>query len=349
MNVKPNIYNFTLDELEQWCLDHQAKKFNATQIFDWIYRKHVLSFEKMSNLSKSTIKTLKDLLEIKQFEIEKVLVDPKDETTKFLFKLDNNHFIETVLMEFVYGYSVCISSEVGCAMGCKFCASGQLKLVRRLTPGEIVLQYVMANQYLIKKHNKTIDNIVVMGIGEPFGNYDNLIKAIKIFNNPHGIGLGARRITISTCGIVDKIVQFAKDQSQANLAISLHAPINEIRNKLMPINKVYPLEKLMEAVHSYLKLTNRRVTFEYIMLKDVNDTDECLNALIKIAKSCLCYINLIAYNPVSETNYQRSDKINYFKNQLNKNNIMTTLRLERGSNIDAACGQLRATYEKLKI
>ena len=248
-------------------------------------------------------------------------------------------------MHFKWGNSVCVSSEIGCPMACKFCASGQLKLKRHLTAGEIVLQFLQVNEYLLKEENATLSNIVVMGIGEPFDNYDNLIKALKILNNPYGIGLGKRSITVSTCGLVDKILQFAKDQPQANLAISLHAPIDRVRNELMPINKKYNLKQLFTTLDEYIKLTNSRVTFEYIMLDGVNDTDECLKALIKLAKNSLCYINLIAYNPVDKTDFKRSKRIEHFKKELNKNNIITTIRLERGTNIEAACGQLRAKYE----
>lgn len=343
---KISFFNLTLEELEKFCIINGAKKFNAKQIYDWIYRKHVTSFDEMHNISKSTIIMLKNKLSLDILQIEKIQIDKKDETTKFLFKLADGHYIESVLMFFDWGNSICISSEVGCPMGCKFCASGQLKLVRKLEPYEIVLQYHMINEYLWNKKKDKVSNIDFMGVGEPFDNYDNLMIALKIINNPYGICIGARHITVSTCGIVPKILQYAKDQPQMNLAISLHAPIDEIRNKIMPINKTYPLKDLLFAIDKYIALTNRRVTFEYIMIHDLNDTDECLNELIKITKNRLCFINLIAYNQTSKNSFAKSNKINHFKNQLNKNNIMTTLRLGRGNNIEAACGQLRAKYEK---
>ena len=343
---KQSFYNFTLDEFENFCVLNGAKKFNAKQIFDWVYKKHVKNFNSMSNLSKVTISMLNEKLILDVFKIEKILIDDRDGTTKFLFKLWDGHFIESVLMRFNWGNSVCISSEVGCPMGCKFCASGQLKVIRKLQPYEFVLQYYMINEYLFEKENQRVNNIVVMGIGEPFDNYDNLIHALKIIKCPYGIEIGSRHITVSTCGLIDKIVKFAKDQPQINLAISLHAPIDEIRNKIMPINKVYPVAALLKAVDKYLKITNRRITFEYLMIDKLNDTDECLAELIKIAKNRLCYINLIAYNSTSKNSFTKSKRINYFKNALNNNNIMTTLRLERGSKINAACGQLRAKHEK---
>ncbi len=341
-----NFFDLTQEELANLCVEVGAKKFNAQQMFEWVYQKQVYDFKQMTNIAKNSIPLLANVLEIKPFKVIKTLIDPEDETTKFLFQLNDGEFIETVLMKFNWGYSVCISSEIGCAMGCKFCASGQLKLKRKLTAGEIVLQYVMANDYLMKLKNIKVGNIVVMGIGEPFDNYDNLLKAIKIINNPFGIGLGKRKITVSTCGLPDKIIQFAQDQPQANLAISLHAPNDEVRNQLMPINQAYPLNVLFKAIDEYIKITNGRISFEYIMIDNVNDTDECLKQLIKLTKDRLCYVNLIAYNAVDQTNFKCSKRINHFYQELSKYNIKTTLRLERGSKIEAACGQLRARYEK---
>ena len=343
---KISFFNFTLNDLENFCIKNGAKKFNAKQIYDWVYKKHVVSFDDMTNISKPTIKMLKKKLSLNLLTIERIQIDKKDKTTKFLFKLEDGHYIESVLMFFNWGTSICISSEIGCPMGCKFCASGQLKIVRKLKPFEFVLQYYVINEYLLKHENIKVNNIVIMGVGEPFDNYDNLINALKIINNPYGIEIGSRHITVSTCGIVPKILQFANDQPQINLAISLHAPTDEIRNKIMPINKSYPLKVLLSSIDKYIYKTNHRVGFEYIMIDGLNDTKECLNQLIKIAKNRLCFINLIAYNDIKKTTFKKSKKINQFKYLLNKNNIMTTLRLERGSNIDAACGQLRAKYEK---
>ncbi len=343
---KESFFNFTLESLEKFCVENGAKKFNAKQIYDWVYKKHVTSFDEMSNISNRTIQMLKNKLSLDLLKIKKIQIDKQDKTTKFLFELEDGNYIESVLMFFNWGNSICISSEVGCPMGCKFCASGQLKLIRKLKPFEFVLQYYVINEYLLKQEKDKVSNIVIMGVGEPFDNYDNLMVALKIINNPYGIEIGSRHITVSTCGIVPKILQFAKDQPQINLAISLHAPTDEIRNKIMPINKSYPLKVLLSAIDKYISITNRRVGFEYIMIDGLNDTNECLEELIKIARKRLCFINLIAYNRVSKTPFNKSKKTNQFKHILNKNNIMTTLRLERGSNIDAACGQLRAKYEK---
>ena len=343
-----NIYDLTQDELAQHCVKLGGKTFNARQIFEWLYKKHVSSFDEMTNISKTLNANLKKHFIISRFKVKKVQVDPKDKTTKFLFELADGNYIETVLMRFKWGNSVCVSSEIGCPIACAFCASGQLKLKRRLSPGEIVLQFLQVNEYLQKEENQTVSNIVVMGIGEPFDNYDNLIKALKILNNPYGIGLGKRSITVSTCGIIDKIMQFAVDQPQANLAISLHAPLDSLRDKLMPINKKYKLEQLFKTIDKYIKLTNSRVTFEYIMLDGINDSDECLKALIKLCRNRLWCVNLIAYNPVNKVDFKRSKRIEHFRKELNKNNIISTLRLERGTNIEAACGQLRAKYEQQK-
>ena len=343
---KEKFFNFTLESLEKCFVENGAKKFNAKQIYDWVYKKHVTSFDEMSNISNQTIQMLKNKLSLNLLKIKKIQIDNQDKTTKFLFELEDGNHIESVLMFFNWGNSICISSEVGCPMGCKFCASGQLKLIRKLKPFEFVLQYYIINEYLLKHEKDKVSNIVVMGVGEPFDNYDNLMVALKIINNPFGIEIGSRHITVSTCGIVPKILQFAKDQPQINLAISLHAPTDEIRNKIMPISKSYPLKVLLSAIDKYISITNRRVGFEYIMIDGLNDTNECLEELIKIARKRLCFINLIAYNHVSKTPFNKSKKTNQFKHILNKNNIMTTLRLERGSNIDAACGQLRAKYEK---
>lgn len=341
-----NFFDLSFDELTTLCVSLGGKKFNARQIYEWVYKKYITDWAQMSNLSKTTVKIYQDKIKFNHLKIVDIFVDKKDDTTKFLFELDDHHHIETVLMHFDWGHSVCISTEVGCLMGCKFCASGQLKLQRKLTAGEIVLQFFQINEYLIKKHLPTITNIVVMGIGEPFDNYDNVAKALKILNHPYGINIGSRHITVSTCGLINKFKQFSRDFPQVNLAISLHAPNDQIRNQLMPINQTYSIEQLLKAVDEHIKLTNRRVSFEYIMLKDINDTDECLNQLIKIAKNRLCYVNLIEYNPIKNSQFQPSNRCSFFKNELMKNNIMTTIRLKRGTNIKAACGQLRASYEK---
>jgi len=302
----------------------------------------------MTNIAKSSIKILNDHFYFDQLSVFDVLVDDRDETTKFLFKLSDNQKIETVIMKFNYGYSICVSSQVGCNMGCKFCASGLLKKVRNLSTNEIVLQFLYANKYLLEHKNEAISNMVVMGIGEPFDNYDNLVNAINIIKDHYGIGLGARHITVSTCGLVNKIIPFANDLPQVNLAISLHAANDQTRDVIMPINHRYKLKELMDEIKKYIEITNRRVSFEYILLKNVNDDQKHLNDLVRLTKGLLCYVNLILYNSVDENGFEASDQAEHFIKELNKNHIICTKRLERGSKINAACGQLRAKYERQK-
>ena len=299
----------------------------------------------MQNISKTTIQLLKE-----NFLIDKLnlLASQSDvDVDKYLFELKDQNKIEAVLMHHDYGYSLCISTEVGCNMGCLFCESGRLKKVRNLEVSEMVLQILQIE----KLKNVRISHVVLMGIGEPFDNYDNVIDFIKVINDPKGIDLGARHITISTCGLVPKIKEFMELNTQVNLAVSLHAPNNYLRDKIMPINKAYKIEELMEAIKAYIKKTNRRVTFEYIMLKDLNDTKGCALELAKLLKGINCYVNLIPYNRTSaHDKFGKSDKetILKFYDTLKKNNINVTIRREFGSKVMAACGQLRANYEEEK-
>ena len=336
-----NIFDYTLNELEDIFLKNGLKKFLAKQIFDWIYKKRVLNFDNMLNISKQNKLFLKNNFYIQLLKPIIVQKDPFDKTQKFLFELEDNNKIETVLMKFNYGYSVCVTTQVGCNMGCKFCASGLLKKTRNLHAYEIVNQIITV-QKMLDENNDKISNIVVMGIGEPFDNYDNLSKFLNIITNQYGIGIGSRKITVSTCGLVPKIKQFAIDHKQIGLAISLHAPNNEIRNKLMPINNAYNIDLVLNAAKEYTNQTNRRITFEYIMLKDINDSSECAYELANRLKSILCYVNLIPYNSVNEHLFKRSDNVIDFANILLNNGITTTIRKEKGANIDAACGQLRS-------
>ena len=345
---RTSIYSYSLEQLEEKVISLGLKKFNAKQIFQWIYQQNVDNFDAMSNIAKSSIEVLK-----KNFRFNKLIevtkqIDPIDETTKFLFKLEDDRTIENLLMKFDYGYSICVSSQIGCNMGCKFCASGLLKKVRGLNVDELVLQVITVNRYLKENKNSRISNLVVMGIGEPFDNYDNLKSFLQILNSPFGIGLGSRHITVSTCGLIDKIVKFGQDFPQMNLAISLHAPTNEIRNKIMPVNQAYPLEKLIDSLVKYQKITQNRIGIEYIMLKDLNDSTENAKQLIKLLNPIYCYVNLIRYNNVVENEFKTSKNIDVFSKVLNDSNIIATIRLERGSKIAAACGQLRANYEKGK-
>jgi len=333
-----SIYSITIGELEEFLQDNNEKKFHATQIIDWLYVKRIDSFDSMTNLSKELIEKLKDNYFFDKIEIIKKQED-KD-VSKFLFKLSDNNLIEAVLMNHDYGNSLCVSSQVGCNMGCKFCESGRLKKVRNLETSEMVLQILMVE----KEISKRISHVVVMGIGEPFDNYGNLVNFISIINLQKGINLGSRHITVSTCGIIPKIYEFMKLPYQVNLAISLHAPTNEIRNEIMPINKVYKLDDLMKAIKDYLKVSNRRVTFEYIMLKDVNDTIDCARKLANLIRGMNAYVNLIPYNETENISFKRTEKkkIMEFYDILKKEKINVTIRREFGGNIDAACGQLRA-------
>ena len=339
-----SIYGYTLEKLENYLLENNYKKYVAAQIYDWLYKKRVSSFDEMTNIKKELLEKLKN-----DFSIEKLEILTKQEdvdVVKYLFKLHDGNKIEAVLMHHDYGESLCVSSQVGCNMGCAFCESGRLKKVRNLETAEIVLQILMIEQDL----NLRITHIVLVGIGEPFDNYDNVVDFFKVVNDPKGIELGSRHITVSTSGIVPKIREFSNLDKQVNLAISLHAPNNEIRNKIMNINKAYPIEQLIDAVREYVNKTNRRVTFEYIMLKDVNDSVECAIELSKLLKGINCYVNMIPYNETSHIDFKKSDKetIMKFYDTLKKNNVNVTVRKEFGSKVSAACGQLRSNYEEGK-
>ena len=340
-----NIYDYTLEELEEYFLSINEKKFKAIQIYEWLYKKRLDSFDLMSNIKIDMREKLKN-----EFNLNDINIIAKKEgkdVVKFLFELSDSNKVEAVLMLHDYGNSLCVSTQVGCNMGCKFCESGRLKKVRNLETHEMVLQILKIEKEL----NIRISHVVLMGIGEPFDNYDNVIRFIKIINSGKGIDIGARHITVSTCGIIPKIKEFIKDGNQVNLAISLHAPNNEIRNKIMNINKAYKIEELIATLKEYINITNRRVTFEYIMLDNVNDSIECAKELSSLLKGMNCYVNLIPYNETSHIEFKKSSKENIMKfyDTLKKNNINVTIRREFGGNVDAACGQLRANYEEGSI
>lgn len=337
-----NIYNYSLNELEEYFVSIGEKKFRATQIFEWLYRKRINSFEEMSNVSQKTIDHLNENFYMERLEIITKQVSA-DGTTKFLFRLHDGKLIETVLMRHNYGNSVCVTSQVGCNMGCSFCASGELGKVRSLETAELVEQVLEVQKQLDETYER-VTNIVVMGIGEPFDNYDNVMRFLKIVNYAKGLEIGARHITVSTCGIVPKIIEFANFDLQVNLAISLHAPNNELRSQIMKINNAYKIEEVMDAVKHYINITNRRVTFEYILLHNVNDSKEHAKELVRLIKGMNAYVNLIPYNEVSTKPYKRVTKENAtaFYKILDDNHIQSTLRMEHGADIDAACGQLRA-------
>ncbi|MDD3186919.1 MAG: 23S rRNA (adenine(2503)-C(2))-methyltransferase RlmN [Bacilli bacterium] len=337
-----NIYAITLNQLEEYFNSNSEKKFKASQVFDWLYKKRVTTFEEMTNLKKELINELKETFNIYKLEIIDKRID--EDVVKYLFRLKDNNKIEAVLMKHNYGNSLCVSTQVGCNMGCAFCESGRLKKVRNLEVDEMVLQILQIEGDL----NIRISHVVLMGIGEPFDNYDNVISFIDIINSNKGIDLGSRHITISTCGIIPKIKEFINNGKQVNLAISLHAPNDELRNKIMPINKIYNLKELIQVIKEYITKTNRRVTFEYIMLKNINDSEKEALELSKLLKGINCYVNLIPYNETSHIEFKKSsmDTILKFYDILKKNNINVTIRREFGSNVKAACGQLRSLYEE---
>lgn len=336
-----NIYDYTLEELEEYFLSINEKKFRATQLFEWLYRTKINSFDEITNIKKELIDKLKIDFEIKPLELVERQIS-SDGTNKFLFRLADDNLIETVLMNNEYGYSICVTTQVGCNMGCLFCASGLRGKVRNLTKGEIVLQILMAERIA----NIKVSSVVVMGIGEPFDNYDNVLDFVKIINNPKGLEIGARHITISTAGLIDGIRRYSNEPLQTNLAISLHASNNETRSKLMKINKVYNIDVLISEIREYINKTNRRVTIEYILLDGINDSINNANELADLLRGMNVYVNLIPYNTVSENGLKRSQNVNAFYDTLKKRRINVTKRREQGHDIDAACGQLRSKKMK---
>ena len=336
------IYDLTREQLEKYFLDNNDKKFRAEQVFKWLYQKKVKNYEEMTDIKKETLEKLKSDLPIDRVKL--VNVERDKDVNKYLFKLKDNEHIEAVLMRHDYGNSICVSSQIGCNMGCKFCESGRRKKIRNLTSGEIVTQVLEVEEDIKER----ITHVVVMGIGEPFDNYDEVIRFCKIINDPKGLAIGSRHITISTCGIIPKIREFSDLDMQINLAISLHAPNTELRSKIMPINKAYPLSDLIPEIKKYVEKTNRRVTFEYILLKNVNDSEACAKELARLLRGINCYVNLIPYNETENIEYERSNmfQIMKFYDILKKENINVTIRKEFGSKISAACGQLRSKKEE---
>ncbi|WP_278473665.1 23S rRNA (adenine(2503)-C(2))-methyltransferase RlmN [Turicibacter sanguinis] len=339
---KKSIYSLDIQDWQNWLQEQKQPKFRASQIFDWLFKKRVTSIDEMSNLPKDLKGLMQESFDVTTLKERKKQV-ASDGTTKFLFELSDGDLIETVLMRHKYGCSVCVTTQVGCRIGCKFCASTLSGLKRNLQAGEIVAQVLRVQQYLDESQER-VSHIVVMGIGEPFENYENLTKFIEIINSEKGLNIGSRHITVSTSGIVPKIYNFADQHPQVSFAVSLHAPTDELRTQLMPINRAYPLEKLMEAVKYYIKQTNRRITFEYGLIKNVNDTVECANQLADLVGRLNCHINLIPVNYVPERGFDRTpiEHIEKFEQTLKKRGVNVTVRRELGSDIDAACGQLRA-------
>jgi 23S rRNA (adenine2503-C2)-methyltransferase len=333
-----NIFNYNRDEIGEYFVSIGEKNYKKEQLYDWLYKKRILSFDNITNMKKEVIEKLKT--DFSMYNIKIIKKEQSKDAIKYLFEMEDLEKIEAVLMFHDYGNSVCISTQVGCNMGCTFCESGRLKKRRNLLVYEMVLQILLIES----DSKKRISHVVLMGIGEPFDNYDNVIKFIKIINDPRGLAIGARHITISTCGIIPKINELSNLDIQVNLAISLHAPNNELRSKLMPINKIYNIESIIDSIKKYIEKTNRRVTFEYIMLQNINDSKENAIELSKILYGINCYVNLIPYNETKNIGFYRSknDKIMEFYDILKKNRINVTIRREFGGILSAACGQLRA-------
>jgi 23S rRNA (adenine2503-C2)-methyltransferase len=341
---KKNLFGYTLPALEEEMVSLGENKYRARQLYEWIYVKKVYDFTQMSDISKSFREVLSSsyCLDLPSVFKEQ---DASDGTVKLLLAMGDGAKVETVLMRYDYGNVICVSSEVGCSMGCAFCASGLLKKERNLTAAEMTGEVIVMNQ-LLAKEGENVSHIVVMGTGEPFDNYDNVLAFVHIMNEQKGLAIGARHITVSTCGLVEGIKKYAEEGIQINLAISLHAPNDEIRKKIMPIASRYSIKELLDAVKYYIDKAGRRVTFEYIMIKGLNDSLECADELADLLKGTLCYVNLIPLNPVKEKPFERSSNnaTHLFSERLNSKGINCTIRKEFGTDIDAACGQLRVKY-----
>lgn len=333
-----NIKDYSLEELKNELQKIGEKPFRAEQIFKWLYKDKVQSFDEMTNLSLALREKLKANYSMCNFNILKKQ-ESKDGTIKYLFDVLDGNAIETVLMRYHHGNSICVSSQIGCKMGCKFCASTGINFIRNLTSGEIVEQLIRVEQDI----GETISNVVFMGIGEPLDNYNHVVKAIRKINHPKGLNIGARHISISTSGLVPKIYQLAEENIQCTLSISLHATNDEKRSNMMPINNTYPIEVLLKACEDYIAKTNRRVSFEYALAKDNNDQLEDAKELVKRLKGMLCHVNLIPINKIQNGQFDKSSNENIikFRDYLNDHGIVATIRRELGSDIDAACGQLR--------
>ncbi len=337
--MKKDIKSLNNEELAEWVRENSLPAFRAKQIFSWLHKSGVSDFSEMSNVSKELRNKLSEEFYISSCEIENKYVSAIDGTVKYLFRLSDGEFLETVIMKYKYGYTICVSSQVGCKMGCRFCASTLAGFKRNLTAGEIESQLHSAQKDLGIK----ISHIVLMGIGEPLDNFDNVLRFIENVNSEDGLNISVRNITLSTCGIVPRIKDLMKHDLQLTLTISLHGPNDEIRSKIMPVNDRWKINEVIAACREYAEFTSRRVSFEYTLIKDVNDTPECAEELSKLLKGMLCHVNLIPVNNVEERkNIRSSDKsVNKFLHILQKNGINATIRRTLGSDINASCGQLR--------
>lgn len=342
--MKKDIKSMTLSELKADIQKIGGKQYLASQIFSWLHKQMASSFDEMTNISKVMREKLKEFYSISDCTIEKKLVSVYDGTAKYLFKLDDGEFIESVVMKYKYGYTICVSSQVGCKMGCKFCASGIAGFVRNLLPGEILSQIYTAQKDLGIK----ISHIVMMGVGEPLDNFDNVMRFLELVSDEKGQNIGMRNISLSTCGVVSGIYKLLEKKLQLTLSISLHAPSDEIRNQTMPVNSKWNIDTLLSACHDYIKATGRRISFEYAMISGVNDSDECARLLASKLKGMLCHVNLIPVNSVKERDFVKSSKerMDSFIRILEKSRINVTVRRTLGSDINASCGQLRRQAKK---
>lgn len=338
-----DIKSMTVKELIASMDELNMPAYRAEQIFKWLHEKGVSSFDEMLNIPKNIRASLSDIYYISVASIEKKLISCYDGTIKYLYKLHDGDFVESVLMDYHHGYTICISTQVGCKMGCTFCATGKSGFSRNLTASEMLAQIQTAQQ----DNHARISNVVLMGMGEPLDNYDNVLRFLKLVSSDQGINIGMRHITLSTCGIVPRIYDLAKENLQLTLSVSLHAPNDEIRNLTMPINQKYPIDILLKACKDYIEKTNRRISFEYAMIDGVNDSDECALQLAHKLKGMLCHVNLIPVNDVNGVNYRKSNnqRLIEFTKILDKHGITATTRRTLGSDIEASCGQLKRNYE----
>ncbi len=343
--MKQDIKSMNYSQIEEAMLSIGEPKFRAKQIYSWLQKNQVEDFDEMTNISKNLREKLKDNYEIYTCTIEKKLVSVYDSTVKYLFKLHDGEYIESVVMKYKYGYTICVSSQVGCKMGCTFCASTIAGFVRNLTASEILSQVGKAQRDL----NIRISHIVLMGVGEPMDNFDNVLRFLELVTDENGLNLSMRNISLSTCGVVDGIYKLLEKKLQLTLSISLHAPNDEIRSRTMPVNKRWNIDELMKACKAYTKATSRRISFEYAMISGVNDSDECARELAKRLKGMLAHVNLIPVNEVKETGYKKSgeDRIKRFTQILTSYGINTTVRRTLGSDINASCGQLRRKQKEM--
>ena len=342
--MKQDIKSLTLQELTTQIVDLGLPKFRAGQIYSWLHKQCAESFDEMTNLSKDLRQKLDEVYEIKNCQIERKYESQIDDTKKYLFRLNDGELIESVLMKYKYGYTVCVSSQVGCNMKCSFCASTIDGCVRNLAPSEILSQV-----YAITRDNDIrVSHIVLMGMGEPLDNYDNVIRFLDLISNEDGLNISARHISISTCGIVPRIYDLIEQHPQFTLSVSLHAPNDELRSRIMPVNKKWGVDELLTACKQYTDTTKRRISFEYAMMDGINDTDECARQLRKKLKGTLCHVNLIPANEVRENDYKRSslERLTAFSKILEAGGITTTIRRSLGGDIDASCGQLRRNHKE---